>query len=97
MLRAGAAAVRNGDADAYVTDEWTLQWYAGRQPCNLLVQGDNFGPGVLVYGLQKDSPFTTLVNKAMLEVSFIASCLPLGAGIDVAGSACICIGWQCLS
>jgi ABC-type amino acid transport substrate-binding protein len=67
---AGAEAVRNGDADAYVTDEWTLQWYAGRQPCDLLVQGDNFGPGVLVYGLQKDSPFTMPINYAMLEVPF---------------------------
>ncbi|KAK9918878.1 hypothetical protein WJX75_007744 [Coccomyxa subellipsoidea] len=64
----GAEAVRNGDADAYVTDEWTLQWYAGRQPCDLLVQGDNFGPGVLVYGLQKDSPFTMPINYAMLEL-----------------------------
>ena len=75
MMRAGAAAVRSGDADAYVTDEWTLQWYAGRQPCDLLVQGDNFGPGVLVYGLQKDSPFTKPMNFAMLEVRCGASLL----------------------
>ncbi|KAK9918578.1 hypothetical protein WJX75_005119 [Coccomyxa subellipsoidea] len=63
-----SAAVRNGDADAYVTDEATLQWYAGRQPCDLLVQGDNFGPGVLVYGLQRNSPFTKPINNAMLEL-----------------------------
>ena len=65
---AGAAAVRSGRADAYITDESTLQWYAGRQPCDLSVQGENFGPGVLVYGLQKDSPFTKPLNAAMLEV-----------------------------
>ncbi|BDA49267.1 Glutamate receptor 2 [Coccomyxa sp. Obi] len=64
----GVEAVRNGDVDAYVTDFPTLQWYAGRQPCDLSVQGDNFGPGVLVYGLQKGSPFTGPLNAAMLEL-----------------------------
>ena len=69
MTCTGADAVRNGDVDAYVTDFPTLQWYAGRQPCDLSVQGEDFGPGMLVYGLQKGSAFTQPLNAAMLQVA----------------------------
>jgi ABC-type amino acid transport substrate-binding protein len=62
-------AVRSGAADAFITDAATLRYAAGRIPCDLDVVGDNFGPGTLVYGLQKNSPFTKPLNSAMLKVS----------------------------
>lgn len=85
MTCTGVAAVRDGDVDAYVTDFPTLQWYANRQPCDLSVQGDNFGPGMLVYGLQKGSPFTQPLNAAMLQVCN-ATAVASGPGRDRAPS-----------
>lgn len=61
-------AVRSGRADAYTTDQATLAYYASRSPCNTVVVGPVFGPGVLVIALQKNSPLTAPFNKAMLEV-----------------------------
>lgn len=55
-----------------MTDESTLEWYAGREPCDVTVQGSGFGPGMLVYGLQKDSPFTKPLNDAMLQVQHMS-------------------------
>ena len=60
--------VRNGSVTAFLTDAPTLQYYAGRVPCDLTVVGNNFGPGALVYGLQKNSSLTAPLNAAMLEV-----------------------------
>ena len=60
--------VRNGSVAAFLTDAPTLQYYAGRVPCDLTMVGNNFGPGALVYGLQKNFSLTAPLNAAMLEV-----------------------------
>jgi len=62
------AAVRNGAVFAFLTDQPTLQYYAAIQPCDLSVNGQPFGPNTLSFGLQKDSPLTTPMNNAILEV-----------------------------
>lgn len=53
----------------------TLMYYASRGPsCDLVVanQGqtgpDGFGPGILVYGLQKNSPLTEPFDNELLNV-----------------------------
>ena len=68
---AGVEMVRNGTVDAYLSDAVTLQWYAGRAPCDLTVVGAGFGPGALVYGLRKNFSLTAPLNAAMLEVCLV--------------------------
>ena len=60
--------VRDSTVAAFLTDAPTLQYYAGRAPCDLTMVGNDFGPGSLVYGLQKGSNLTAPLNAAMLEV-----------------------------
>lgn len=64
----GVTAVRERRADAFITDASTLQYWANLKPCDLEVVGENFGPGTLVYGLQKNSTLTKPLNRGMLKV-----------------------------
>jgi hypothetical protein len=92
-LRTGLAMVRNGSVDAFITDAPTLQYFAGRQPCDLTVVGNDFGPGALVYGLQKNSSLTGPLNDAMLVVRVV---LPAHAYMHACMHACIALLTQLL-
>ncbi|KAG2438363.1 hypothetical protein HYH02_010818 [Chlamydomonas schloesseri] len=63
------AWLRAGEVAAFVSDQPLLDYIAEQQPCDLQVVGDPFGPGNLVVGLQKGSPWLPLFNNAIQRFS----------------------------
>ncbi|KAG2433771.1 hypothetical protein HXX76_008132 [Chlamydomonas incerta] len=63
------AWLRSGEVAAFVSDQPLLDYIAEQQPCDLSVVGDPFGPGNLVVGLQKGSPWLQLFNTAIQKFS----------------------------
>ncbi|KAG2497225.1 hypothetical protein HYH03_004814 [Edaphochlamys debaryana] len=59
------AGVRAGSLAAFVSDKPLLDFQAGLQPCDLEVVGQDFGPGNLVFGLQKNSSLLEPFNRAI--------------------------------
>jgi ABC-type amino acid transport substrate-binding protein len=67
-IDAGVTAVRQGRYTAYLAETPTLQYFAGQEPCDLQNVGSPFGPSVYTLGLQRNSPYTRLLNRAMLQL-----------------------------
>ncbi|EFJ50217.1 hypothetical protein VOLCADRAFT_89121 [Volvox carteri f. nagariensis] len=68
------AWVRQGVVRAFVTDQPVLLYLSQRQPCDMAVAGEPFGPGAwgrgnLVIGLQKNSSLLPFFNSALQTFS----------------------------
>ncbi|GAQ85569.1 glutamate receptor [Klebsormidium nitens] len=63
------AVVQSGAVTAYFAQLPVVLYAAGQAPCNLEVVGPVIGPGLYCFALPKNSSYTSIVNRGLLQLS----------------------------